>query len=84
VKGLDAFPRDLWPDNIPLLYFSYHLMVGLGTVLIAVIAASMLQLARRKVYHTRWLLWILMLSFPLPYIATTASWITPRWGASLG
>src|SRR5262245_13508219 len=30
VKGLDAFPRDQWPDNIPLLYYSYHIMVGLG------------------------------------------------------
>jgi len=29
VKGLDAFPPDRWPDNIPLLYYSYHIMVGL-------------------------------------------------------
>jgi cytochrome d ubiquinol oxidase subunit I len=28
VKGLDAFPQDTWPDNIPLLYFAYHIMVG--------------------------------------------------------
>ena len=36
VQGLDAFPRDQWPDNIPLLYYSYHIMVGLGTIFIAV------------------------------------------------
>ena len=30
VKGLDAFPEDQWPDNIPLLYYSYHIMVGWG------------------------------------------------------
>ncbi len=35
VKGLKDFPRDQWPDNIPLLYYSYHIMVGLGTLLIA-------------------------------------------------
>ena len=80
VKGLDAFPRDLWPDNIPLLYFSYHIMVGLGTVLIAVMALSMLQFARKELYDTRWLLWILMLMFPFPYIATTAGWITAEVG----
>ena len=34
VKGLKDFPRDLWPDNIPLLYYSYHIMVGIGTLLI--------------------------------------------------
>src|SRR6185437_7429423 len=31
VKGLNDFPRDAWPDSIPLLYYSYHIMVGLGT-----------------------------------------------------
>ena len=40
VKGLDAFPRDQWPDNIPLLYYSYHIMVGLGTTFIAVTLVS--------------------------------------------
>lgn len=80
VKGLDAFPPDLWPDNIPLLYYSYHIMVGLGTIFIAVMTASMVQLLRRKLYDTRWLLWIVMLMFPFPYIATTAGWITAEVG----
>jgi hypothetical protein len=31
VQGLDAFPREQWPDAIPLLFYSYHIMVGLGT-----------------------------------------------------
>src|SRR5256714_15538014 len=30
VKGLDAFPREDWPDNIPLLFFAYHIMAGVG------------------------------------------------------
>lgn len=25
VKGLKDFARDLWPDNIPLLYYRYHI-----------------------------------------------------------
>src|SRR5215467_5481788 len=36
VRGLDAFPQDQWPDVILLLYYSYHVMVGLGTIFIAV------------------------------------------------
>ena len=80
VKGLDAFPADLWPDNIPLLYFSYHIMVGLGTIFIAVMTLSMVQLVRAKLCDTRWLLWVLMLTFPFPYIATTAGWITAEVG----
>ncbi|MBZ5593168.1 MAG: cytochrome ubiquinol oxidase subunit I [Acidobacteriia bacterium] len=80
VQGLDSFPRDAWPDNIPLLYFCYHIMVGLGTVFIAVMSLGMLQMLRRKLYDSRWLLWVLMLSFPFPYIATTAGWITAEVG----
>jgi cytochrome d ubiquinol oxidase subunit I len=80
VKGLDAFPRENWPDNIPLLYFSYHIMVGLGTIFIAVLMASLLLLWRRKLFESRWMLWILMLSFPFPYLANTAGWMTAELG----
>lgn len=31
VEGLDHFPRDQWPSTLPLLFYSYHIMVGLGT-----------------------------------------------------
>ena len=40
VKGLDAFPKEVWPTNIPLLYYSYHIMVGLGTIFIAIMQAT--------------------------------------------
>lgn len=80
VKGLNDFPREAWPDNIPLLYYSYHIMVGLGTLFIAVMALSGFFLWRRRLYSNRALLWILMLSVPFPYIATTAGWMTAELG----
>ncbi|MDE3197838.1 MAG: cytochrome ubiquinol oxidase subunit I [Acidobacteriota bacterium] len=80
VKGLNEFPRDEWPDNIPLLYFSYHIMVGLGTLLLAVLAVSAIALWRGKLFELKPLLWILMLSFPFPYIATTFGWMTAEIG----
>ena len=80
VKGLNDFPRDQWPDNIPLLYFSYHIMVGLGTVLITVMMLSAILLKLGRLYSSRAMLWILMLSFPFPYIATTAGWMTAEIG----
>jgi cytochrome d ubiquinol oxidase subunit I len=80
VRGLDSFPEDQWPDKIELLYFSYHVMVGLGTIFIVVMALSALLLWRRKLYNARWMLWILMLSVPLPYIANTAGWMTAELG----
>src|SRR5215813_1779371 len=81
VKGLKHFPRDQWPDNIPLLYYSYHIMVGLGTIFILeMFVALFLLLWRNRLFETRWMLWILMLSFPFPYIANTAGWITAEVG----
>jgi cytochrome d ubiquinol oxidase subunit I len=80
VKGLKEFPRDQWPDNIPLLYYSYHIMVGLGTIFIAIMSLSLLLLWRRRLFTARWMLWIVMLSFPFPYIANTAGWITAEVG----
>ena len=80
VKGLLEFPRDQWPDNIPLLYYSYHIMVGLGTIFILVMMAALLLLWRKKLFTSRWMLWIIMLSFPFPYIANIAGWITAEVG----
>jgi cytochrome bd ubiquinol oxidase subunit I len=80
VKGLSEFPRSEWPDQIPLLYYSYHVMVGLGTIFIAVMVLAALLLWRAKLYGARWMLWILMLSVPLPYIANTAGWMTAELG----
>jgi cytochrome d ubiquinol oxidase subunit I len=80
VKGLDAFPKDQHPDNIPLLYYSYHIMVGLGTIFVAVMVLSAFMLWRGKLATTNWLLWIVMLSFPFPFIANTAGWMTAELG----
>jgi cytochrome d ubiquinol oxidase subunit I len=80
VKGLDAFPPDAWPDNIPLLYFSYHIMVGLGTILLAGMALSAWLLARGRLYTNRAALWLLLLMTPFPYIATTTGWMTAELG----
>jgi cytochrome d ubiquinol oxidase subunit I len=80
VQGLDAFPQDQWPDNIPLLYYSYHIMVGLGTIFIAITVVSLFLLWRGKLFQTRWMLWIWLLALPFPYIANTAGWMTAELG----
>ena len=80
VKGLNAFPQARWPDNIPLLYYSYHIMVGLGTAFVGAMALAVFSLWRGKLYGQRPLLWMLMLMLPFPYIATTAGWVTAEMG----
>ena len=80
VRGLDGFPRDQWPDQVLLLYYSYHVMVGLGTIFIAVMGLAALLLWRGRLYGSRWMLWVLMISAPLPFIANTTGWMTAELG----
>jgi cytochrome d ubiquinol oxidase subunit I len=80
VQGLDSYPKDQWPTTLPLLFYAYHIMAGLGTYFAALMAVSVFLLWRGKLYTTRWLLWPILLSFPLPYIANTAGWMTAEIG----
>ena len=80
VKGLDEFPRDQWPDQQELLYYGFHIMVGLGTVFIGLMILAALWLWRGKLFEARWLLWTLMLAAPFPYIANTRGWMTAELG----
>ncbi len=80
VKGLAAFPKERWPDNVPLLYYSYHIMVGLGTIFAAVMAGALLCLWMGRLYEFPLVLWALMLLAPFPYIANTAGWMTAEIG----
>lgn len=80
VKGLDAFPRTEWPDNLALLYYAYHVMAGLGTMLVSVMGLALLWLWRGQLFTANWLLWLLMLAAPFPYLATTAGWMTAELG----
>jgi cytochrome d ubiquinol oxidase subunit I len=80
VKGLDQFPRDQWPTTLPLLFYAYHIMAGLGTYFVALMLLAAFLLWRGSLYRARWMLWPLLISFPLPYIATTAGWMTAEIG----
>jgi cytochrome d ubiquinol oxidase subunit I len=80
VKGLDQFPRDQWPSSLPLLFYAYHIMAGLGTYFVALMLLELFLLWRGKLFESRWALWPLLLSFPLPYIANTAGWMTAEIG----
>ena len=80
VQGLDVVPADQQPDDVPLLYYAYHIMVGLGTIFIAIMVIAALLLWRRKLFTARWMLWTLMLAIPFPFIANSAGWMVTELG----
>jgi cytochrome d ubiquinol oxidase subunit I len=82
IEGLTSFDRADWPDQLVLLYYAYHVMVGLGTIFMALMVASALLLRRERLFTPRAkpVLWALMLAAPLPYVANTAGWMTAELG----
>jgi cytochrome d ubiquinol oxidase subunit I len=80
VKGLAEFPKDHWPQFVPLVYYSYHIMAGLGTVFILLMGLAAFFLWRRTLFTKRWLLWMMMLASPFPFIANTMGWVTAEAG----
>ncbi len=79
VKGLTEYADALWPP-VALTYYAYHVMVGLGTIFIAIAALAALLLRRRRLMEFRPMLWVLMLAMPFPYIANEAGWVVTEVG----
>ena len=80
IKGLNEFNEKDYPTNIPGLYYAYHIMVGLGTIFIGLMLLAAVQLFRKKLYKTKWILWSLLFMLPFPYIANTTGWYTAELG----
>jgi cytochrome d ubiquinol oxidase subunit I len=78
--GLDDIPVDRWPTSVPLVYYAYHIMVGLGTILLALSAVALAGLRRGRLFRSPALLWALMLALPLTYIANVAGWTVAETG----
>lgn len=81
VKGLDAFPPREWPDHIALLYYAYHIMVGLGTLLLAVMGLALAWLWRAwPALHCPLVALAPAVRRSFSYLATTAGWMTAELG----
>ena len=79
VTGLNDIPKDLHPP-VEIVYYAYHIMVGLGTIFMAILAGAAFLLWRGKLFAMRGYLWILMLAMPFPYIANEAGWVVAEVG----
>lgn len=79
VAGLSEYPKDLRPP-VEVTYYAYHVMVGLGTIFVAVMGGATLLLLLRRLYDNRFALWLLMLAMPFPYIANEAGWTVTEVG----
>jgi len=80
VKGLDAAPRDEWP-NVPAVHLAFQLMVALGTYLALVaLWAGWRAWRGADLAHDRWLLRAIALATPLGFIAVETGWMVTELG----
>ena len=79
VPGLKEFPRaDRAPVAIP--FFAFRIMVGLGLLMLALVAVGLWQRLRGRLYDQNWYLRTLMAASPLGFIAVIAGWTTTEVG----
>jgi cytochrome d ubiquinol oxidase subunit I len=80
VRGLKDIPREYWPTNIPLVFFAFRVMVGLGLLMITLGLVSGVVRWRGRLYDTPWLLrWAIAMG-PAGLVAVTAGWIVTEAG----
>ena len=69
--GLSSVPREERP-NVPIVFFSFRMMVGLGVMMLAVGAAGLLLWRKGRLYDSRWLLRTCCAMIPAGLLATIA------------
>jgi len=79
VPGLKDFPsEDRAPAIIP--FFAFRIMVGMGLIMLALVALGLWLRLRSKLYDAAWFLRLLTWSAPLGFIAVVAGWTTTEVG----
>jgi cytochrome d ubiquinol oxidase subunit I len=80
VRGLKDFPPDARPTNVPLVFWAFRIMVGIGLVMIALGVVSLWLRWRGTLYRTAWFhRWAVAMA-PAGLVGVTFGWITTEAG----
>ncbi|MGU3417931.1 cytochrome ubiquinol oxidase subunit I [Methylobacterium sp. D54C] len=79
LKGLDSLPRSEWPP-VPIVFWSFRIMVGLGMLMLLLGALSLLARWRGALYAWRPLHRFAVAMGPAGFVAVLAGWITTEVG----
>lgn len=66
--------------NVPLVYWSFRVMVGLGGFLLFLMILVLWAERKGKMSKWTWLQWVALCSIPLVYLAGQAGWIVAEVG----
>lgn len=79
IAALDEFPVDEIPP-VPIVFFAFRVMVGLGLLMAGVGLASLMLRWRRRLYSTRWMLRGCVLMAPAGFVAMLSGWVVTEVG----
>lgn len=79
VKGLNDFPKEEHPP-VAVVHYAFQVMVGIGTLLMAIGLLALVALRRRKLQTRRWFWWLFAMMTPLGFIALESGWIVTEVG----
>ena len=79
LAGLDTIPREDWPP-VPVVFWSFRVMVGLGTLMVLLGLWALTQRLRDKLFETPWLHRSAVAMAPMGFVAVIAGWITTEVG----
>ncbi len=65
---------------VGLTFYSFHIMVGLGTYFVALFLVVLYLAMTNEIMHYRKMLWLTLWSLPLGYVAAEAGWIVAEVG----
>jgi cytochrome d ubiquinol oxidase subunit I len=77
--GLNSIPRENWPPVL-IPFFGFRIMVGCGLVMLGLAWLGSYLSLKHRLERNRLLLWLIFLSFPLPFIAIVTGWFTAEVG----
>jgi cytochrome bd ubiquinol oxidase subunit I len=80
VQGLTSFSPDVW-SPLNLVFQVYHVMINLGFLFIPLgLVAVLYYFWGRRLWTTRWVLWLLVLTIFMAELATQTGWWTAEFG----
>ncbi len=65
---------------IPLVFYSFHIMVGLGFMFLAIFILFLFFHKKQNIEKQRWLLLLAIVSIPLAHVASQCGWIVAEVG----
>ena len=72
-------PEELIP-NVPLVYWSFRLMIGFGMVGILLFILAFIALHKDKLQDWKWLLWLGIITIPMAYLSGQFGWVVAEVG----